>query len=430
MDLVQSKPNILILSRGFRAGDAITTLNLFSKWPEENLFCASLVESEYADKICGFYFLGHKEVKYKFPFNHFSRPKESHIGLQGIEKRNNSTSILGKIYNLIGRPILQWLDLYETRLSINVSLEFEAWLTSINPIAVYTSVGDIAMARFILEFHKKFPSIKIIVHGFDDWLSPTYSIINGKSHRKKAETLFKKVLSIASGRFTATQKMAQEYASRYGYEFSVFTNPAPISSINYIVEKAKKPNILFIGKVGWHNNDALRLMINAIEKITHIGHKVCFDIYTDTPTNELKKLLGKLPEQVIVHEPVPNSQITSILLSAHVLYLPISINDQNIRFTRFSMSTKMGEYLNAGVPMIYLGPKNIAMTEFLEVHDCAEIITENSVDELTDRLIHVLKSPDHNKLENGKKIALKYFNKDIVSNNFSKAIYNICVTNL
>ena len=171
-------------------------------------------------------------------------------------------------------------------------------------------------------------------------------------------------------------------------------------------------------------------MINAIEKITHIGHKVCFDIYTDTPTNELKKLLGKLPEQVIVHEPVPNSQITSILVSAHVLYLPISINDQNIRFTRFSMSTKMGEYLNAGVPMIYLGPKNIAMTEFLEVHDCAEIITENSVDELTDRLIHVLKSSDHNKLENGKKIALKYFNKDIVSNNFSKAIYNICVTNL
>lgn len=422
--------NVLILSRGFRAGDAITTVNLFTKWPKEHLFCASPVESEYAAALGDFYLLGDKEITYRFPFNKISRPASSRIGVsQGFINNTTPKSFRKRLYENVVRPMLQRMDLYETRLGFNISPEFESWIRNINPSVIYTSVGDIPMAHFVLDIHKKFPNIKLIVHNFDDWLSPTYPIIGGKSHRNKAELLLKDVLSIASGRFTSSEKMAAEYENRFGYEFTMFTNPATLSANENVISKSIIPNIVFTGKVGWHNDVAIKRMINAVEVLNSNNKSVEFDIYTDTPKDELTRFLGDLPNSVKIHPPVPNTQIPDILASAHVLYLPISINNQNARFTRYSMSTKMGEYLWSGNPVIYVGPKDIAMTEFLEDNQCAEVITEDSLDLIIQALEKVLCTPDKDKIKRGKEIASNLFNKEAVSCAFVKTIEDICQTN-
>lgn len=420
--------NVLILSRGFRAGDAITTVNLFSKWPKEHLFCASPVESEYAANLGGFYLLGDKEITYTSPFNKISHPIPSRTGVSNSLPKDNDSrkSPLSRIYENFGRPLLQRLDMYETRFSFNISPEFETWIREINPAAIYTSVGDIPMARFILAIHKKFPDIKIIVHGFDDWLSPTYPIIGGKSHRRKAEQLLREILSIASGRFTSSDKMADEYWNRFGYKFTMFTNPATLSSYTNSVNKTKIPNVVFTGKVGWHNDKAIKQLIKAVEVINSNNIEVEFDIYTDTPKDELSRFLGYLPSSVHIHPPVPNSRIPEILASAHILYLPISINNQNARFTRYSMSTKMGEYLWSGNPVIYVGPKDIAMTEFLKKNQCAELVTEDNLDLIIKSLKKVLNCPDKEKITKGKDIASKLFNKEVVSEAFVNTIEKIC----
>lgn len=422
--------SVLVLSRGFRAGDAITTINLFSKWPKDNLFCASPIDSEYAAPLGGFYLLGDKEITYSFPFNKISRPASSHIGISNIKKKdiNSKKSFLTKIYENYCRPILQRLDLYETRLRFDISPEFEAWIRGINPSVIYTSLGDIPIARFVLKLHNKFPDIKIIIHGFDDWLIPTYPIIGSESHRKKADRLLKELLAIASGRFTSSVKMAEEYEKRFGYKFTTFTNPANLISNSDPITKSLIPNIVFTGKVGWHNDAAIRRMVKAVETLNSNGKIVEFDIYTDTPKDELSKFLGYLPDYVHIHPPIPNSEIPDILASAHVLYLPISINNQTARFTRYSMSTKMGEYLWSGTPIIYVGPKDIAMTDFLEEKMCAEVITEDNKELIIKSLMRALKSPDKNKLQKGKEIASMSFNKEIVSESFAKAIEDICRT--
>lgn len=422
--------NILILSRGFKAGDAITTINLFAQWSREQLFCASPVESEYAAAIGEFYFLGDKEIKYCFPFNKLSRPASSHIGKRNSYNKDKipSKSFATRMYENVGRPVLQRMDLYETRLRFVISHEFETWIRKINPSAIYTSVGDFPMAQFVLDLHKKFPDIKIIVHCFDDWLSPTYSIIRGESHRKKTEQILKEVLSIASGRFTSSEKMASEYENQFGYKFTMFTNPASLTSNESVITRSIIPNIVFTGKVGWHNDIAIQRMIKAVEILNTNDKIVEFDIYTDTPKDELSRFLGSLPDSVNIHPPVPNTAIPNILASAHALYLPISINKQNARFTRYSMSTKMGEYLWSGNPVIYVGPKDIAMTEFLENNQCAEVITEDNLDLIIKSLKKVLNSPDKEKIKRGKDIALKLFNKEVVSLAFIKTIEDICQT--
>ena len=76
------------------------------------------------------------------------------------------------------------------------------------------------------------------------------------------------------------------------------------------------------------------------------------------------------------------------------------------------MSTKMGEYLWSGTPVIYYGPKGIAMTEFLESYQCATIITEPNLKLLIDSVYQSITNPNIAKINKGKEIAMEYFNKD------------------
>ncbi len=426
MDIKNSNDfSILILSRGFKAGDAITTLNLFSQWPKENLFCASLTESEYAKEVADFYFLGDKEVSYSFPFNHISHPSVSHRGVRQDrkEKSNRKKSFKTVCYEKFIRPVMQRLDLYETRFALSISSEFEAWIKEIKPDVIYTSVGDIAMAKFILEVNKKFPDIKIIIHGFDDWLSPSYRIIRESNHRQHAEALLKEVLGIASGYFSSTEMMAKEYNDRYGYKFTCFTNPARITASDCTLQPT--PNIVFTGKIGWHNHIALRDMMAAVEEINSNVEQLYFDIFTDTPAEQIENFLGSLPPCTRIHPPVPNTEIPDILASAHVVYLPISIDIQTAKFTRYSMSTKMGEYLASGTPMIYYGPDGIAMTEFLKGKDCAQVVTKRGKENLILALNQALHGNNEESLKRASAIANQYFNADIVSRNFKDAILSI-----
>lgn len=213
--------NILIISRSFRAGDAITTLNLFSKWPKENLFCASLGDSEYSKEVEEFYLLGNNEVNYKFPFNKILSSPPSRIGASKIVQVLPKKSFIRSFYRKFIFPILQQLNLYEKNTDIRVSLQFEEWINKIKPIAIHTSVGNIPMAKFILEIHKKFPNIKIIVHGFDDWINPIYKIIRPRPRKYEADKLLKEIIKNSSGRFTATGKWQKIIKSAMGIILSL-----------------------------------------------------------------------------------------------------------------------------------------------------------------------------------------------------------------
>ena len=62
---------VLIIAASFNAGDAITMMNLFSKWDKRDLFLASPSKTPFMDYFASFYYLGDKECK---PFCLFILP--------------------------------------------------------------------------------------------------------------------------------------------------------------------------------------------------------------------------------------------------------------------------------------------------------------------------------------------------------------------
>lgn len=418
---------ILILSRSFRAGDAITTLNLFSQWPKTELFCASMTGEEFSSSFNEFYILGADEVQFCFPFTKLVHIGNSHIADSKQKKLRTDIqrkSLKRNIYEKFLLPILQRMDLYETRYKMILSDKFINWIEKVSPDIIYTSIGDIPMAHLIFDINKRFPKIKLAVHCFDDWLSPTYKILNESKHRRRAEPLLCKILDLASFRFTSSDKMALEYNERYGYRFKCFPNPVKINSIDSVVAKSSITNIVFAGKIGWHNNLAIKDMVASVDNLNRKGVKIQFDIYSDCTLEQRDYFLGDVAESTIFHNPMPNAQILKVLAAAHILFLPISITEHTKNFTRYSMSTKMGEYLSTGVPTIYCGPSSIAMTEFLKSKNCAIIVEQSGEYYIENAIMKALENSDEikNMCNCGIELAQSYFDIEVVSRDFANIL--------
>ena len=423
---------ILIVSSSFNAGDAITMMNLFSKWNKSDLFLATPSKTPHIDYFSSCYYLGNKEQEIPLIFRPFIKVADSKVWTfqdNGVKNRISSlpNKLTPRIYKKMVLPILQFLGFYDERFKLMMSVEFKAWIDKINPDIIYSPVSNRIILRFLLLCQKTFPTIKYVFHGFDDWFEPSYKVIFRKKYVTNTETLYRKLISNAHLLLSTTNMMAEEYERRYGKCFKTFHNPVNLSlnSPKIMIKPDNLIHITYIGKIAWHNAKAIINMQKAISMCNQFNHKsVVLDIYSQTSSEDIKHY-GIIPDSnLIMHSPVSNNQIMSLLGNSDILFLPITVSKEVAAFTRFSMSTKMGEYLFSGTPIIYCGPEEIAMTKLIKDNKVALYTTLDGPKPLLD-LIKVCLNEKlivKNNIERGIRLSNDLFNLETVSTNFYKLL--------
>lgn len=427
-------PKILIISRAFRAGDGITISNLFSKFNKASLFgLFQLYDPNMVDMFANYHIIKDEyEVKQIMGIGIAGEYNQKQPKINNREPKSNSFHlILNKIrlfVKRIGLNALKYFDLYETRYKINCTPELEQWINKIQPDIIYTSLGDLPIANFVDEIHHKFPDIKIALHCFDDWPQPSYTILYRKRHIWRSEEALKNIISYSTFRFTSSEKMARDYEKRYGSKFICFPNPIEVR--RFLTEESPKfenasSEILFLGKIGRHNEEAIKDMMNAVEQY-NITHKsgLTFKIYTGVDRNQLELLIGKIQKHTVICKSIPNCEIPGIIKRSSVLFLPISINKEVSLFAKYSMSTKMGEYLASGRPVLFCGASEIAMSEFLTEKECAVIVNKRGVLPIFQGIVKCLGHDEEIKeqISRGINIAANYFDKESVASKFKDSL--------
>ena len=119
------------------------------------------------------------------------------------------------------------------------------------------------------------------------------------------------------------------------------------------------------------------------------GMALEFGIYSRVDDNEKKRLLNVYDNCKFMGWR-SHDEIEQILCNSKILYLPISMSKSTIRFTKYSMSTKMSEYLSSGTVILYYGPSGIAMTELLEKENCAFVVKNNKIEYLVQAIENIL----------------------------------------
>ncbi len=418
-------------------------MNLFSRWDKYDLFLASPAQTLYVDYFSSFYYLGKKERKALLLFRPFIRIPQSYVlnalhkklgeNDACIEKRQSLLkSISGFIYKKTIFPMLQYMGLYHRRYKLKFSSDFRHWVEVITPDIIYSPVGNETIMKFLMEFQNVFPSKKYVFHSFDDWCRPAYKVLFSRHYVRRLDNLFKTLISKSDLLLSTTEMMSRDFEIRYGKKFKTFYNPVdvsidtdvfiPFSDVNY--------HIVYIGKVAWHNAMAIQNMHDAIAHYNErYTKKIVLDIYTTTTKENLNYFKIKLDENVMLHRPIPNNEVISLLRNADFLFLPITVSVNVASFAKYSMSTKMGECLFSGTPLIYCGPEGIAMTSFIKENAIAFYTTENGAQPLLHLLERCVSKPSLALCvaEKGKTLAMSLFDKNRISREFYNSLMSLLI---
>lgn len=94
------------------------------------------------------------------------------------------------------------------------------------------------------------------------------------------------------------------------------------------------------------------------------------------PSNQIEEV--DLDSRIEIHSSVPQSDVLSLYARADVLVHVESFDKASESFARYSLSTKVAEYLATGKPILYFGPRDIGVGDFFYRTGCANVANEES----------------------------------------------------
>ena len=214
----------------------ITLSNLFNGWDRDKLAvaCYGVFLLDNIDtNVCNTYYqLGHKEHKWRFPFNLLQRKYYSGI-LKFDEKRiQNMTIAKSKLRDKIIMdfffPILKYTGLFHYIYKTDLSIDFCNWLIDFNPDIIYDQATTRDAVLFCQSVHS-YLNKPLIFHMMDDWPSTiSYKGLFKNYWLRKIDYEFRLLLDRATILMSISDEMAHEYKIRYNKNFVTFHNAIDI----------------------------------------------------------------------------------------------------------------------------------------------------------------------------------------------------------
>jgi glycosyltransferase involved in cell wall biosynthesis len=429
-------PKVLIIGQNFgnSGGGQITLTNLFRGWPKENIgIVAYRGTLDYINKdICDKYYrIGYNGKSVPFPFFLFLKNKklgELEVGEAGIAKRYTPkmrnlviTNTLKKIAN----ELLSFFGLYHLVYRITITKDYISWINNFNPDIIYSQLSTLELVRLVnatMDIGDK----PLAIHIMDDWPSTInrpglFCIYWNKIYNSEFHDLLRK----ASIRLCISDLMCTEYKRRYNYNFTYFHNPIDVgfwirySKNNWGISHTF--TVLYAGRIGKGTSSSVTDIANSLNLLSKEGININFEIQTSSLSHKVIKKLKTYPN-VIINSYLDYKDLPKKLSSVDLLVLPIDFDKNNLKFIKYSMPTKVSEYMITGTPILIYSPIDTALSEYAKQIQCFVVV--NHKGDLIDSITQLYSNVElRQKMgQKARKIASYSHDKKIVTENFRKTL--------
>jgi hypothetical protein len=338
--LLMSSPTLVIADYpiGYSSGFGETLYNLFSGFPDDKLWTAHPVHvSAAVDKKKGL------SVKLPSP----RRPRFMHNRI-----------------SLAYYPLLKAHQLVASRQSIRI-LGNVVTQKSVKNLLVIPVTPWILSAAIAL--HKMNPALNLVIFVMDDWQGHHESQKLPYSSRRRR--LLSEAITRANVRFAVSQEMAAHYEEVYGKSWQIAHNGICKDSVPQQPRASGSSNrILLAGDVNVFRFDAVVAFAEAIERHNCIhGRSLEFTILGDIAEQYRPSLSSLSCVKLLGRQ--THSECLNGMKAADLLYLPLAFCKRSNRISRYSMPTKLPEYLASGKTVLFHAPADSAAFKVAERHD-------------------------------------------------------------
>lgn len=188
------------------------------------------------------------------------------------------------------------------------------------------------------------------------------------------------------------------------------------------VDLHKKPFLLHAGTLNDQKDGIIAVLEGFVIAHKKLGGRVQF-VFTNRSTskktlNQIDTIIeeNNLYDDVIFTEYLSNDQLSELMLSCYMAVVNRPENEQNY----YNFSTKLGEYLSYGIPLISTSQGETAF--FLEDNVNCLVVHPNNTEEIANSIVKIIeeKSLYHNLSNNALKLARDKFHYQNYSNSIAE----------
>ena len=400
-------PKVLIINLepfNSTSGTGITLSNIFGGWDSDSIAQIYMSDLSPDYNICKNYFkLSPKILPFDYYIRNvvslFKKSKPQSNKPAAISKSSNKISLKNTIH-LNSRAIAD-LSL------LQIPDELLKFVEKFNPDIIYSTLGNIWIIKLTNEISSRIKK-PIVPHFMDDWTSSLYfqNELFGLA-RKRFDDYFNLLLTKSSFGLCISEQMAKEYNKRYNLPFYSFANSIDDSLFSppNNIEKKDKFTLLYVGGLHLNRWKSILDISEAVEQLNKNGIGVTFEIFCPNSDFELyKKKFADFTSTMLGGE-LRSNQVPLKLKDCDMLVHVESFEENYVKYTKFSLSTKIPQYMASGKPIFGYGPNSLASIQHIVKAKAGKTVENKSVSEVIDVLSKLI--IDEKSL---KKYALNGFN--------------------
>lgn len=249
-----------------------------------------------------------------------------------------------------------------------------------HPDCLYLIAGYFAFNSFVLSLSKKL-NVPIMIHHFDNIRESYGKKIAILIHNKNLRAIEKKAVA----RFVIGEQMGEYYFDKYGFNYDVLMNTVEDKNIDFPnCDKTAIKNIVYTGGLHLERAESLVLVEKAIKKMKNSHIRLL--IYS----NDYSTYKDMFDPSVTMFRPfVSHKDIFDVYADAYILLHVESFKDDNV-FYKYSISTKISEYMISKRPIICFAPKELAIVSFLNNYHVG--LTASTEEDLSNSISSLLSS--------------------------------------
>lgn len=304
-------------------------------------------------------------------------------------------------------------------------------LKDYSPDLIYTfgsSIFILKLGKIISEMY----DIPIVIHHLDNWRESKYGGVFEKRSKKSLEKLLMNIEGKSKYSLVISEEMSNYYSKKYNlscYPLMNTLSKNQIQSLDHnrtLNDSAGKKVFIYAGGLHLGRWKTLLLLSQAIES-KNINAEI--KIFT-SEENRLKYQNEFSKNSVLFSNYVSQDELNLEYSLADVLLHVESFDDKDLQFTKYSLSTKIPEYLCSGKLILAVGNSELASIKYFKDNNAGYVIDNtNMIKDLLEEIIHNIsfKNTD-DKIENAKNLA-RYKHSLAYKNKTLHSIFNNVIEN-
>lgn len=351
-------PRVLIVNAQSIYKKNATGITLQSIWSEWDADCLLEIYSDpmVMDES------NHKFKSYCISPNNVIRLARGRVA-QSINSNIKATNTQQRSNNKIKSYLRQFAVCELDSLAVKLDESTIEAIRVFQPQAIYTLGASVSILRLVNKLSVQL-NIPVIMHFMDNWAehiqwedNPLLSLYKS-SLKKKMLACIKRCKLVV----TISSSMAEAYHEKFQKETLVLMNTVDISRFKGLT--SKDTGVIHFVYAGGLHLDRWKALREIALSIQQTNGKGILDIFTSKDNIELYRSgFETLP--VAFYEAVPHERIDEVYQKADVL-VHTEIESENLKgFFKYSISTKIPEYLATGKPILFYGPRDMKLFEYL-----------------------------------------------------------------